>query len=110
VSKSRGTNSFASEIATALGKTADSERRRIKTVAHWTGANERTVKNWLSGRYGPSGDHLVLLARHSQEVLDVFLAMAGRRDLQLTAKLDEIEKRVAELATFVEAMKRDATR
>ncbi len=21
----------------------------------WTGANEKTVKNWFSGRYGPSG-------------------------------------------------------
>jgi hypothetical protein len=50
--------------------------------------------------------NLILLARHSQ--VDVFLALAGRRDLLLTAKLDEIERRIAELGAFVEAIKQDA--
>jgi hypothetical protein len=52
-------------------------RIRIKTVAGWTGANERTVKNWVSGRYGPCGSHLIMLMRHSDEVIEIS-ALNGR--------------------------------
>jgi hypothetical protein len=44
----------------------------------WTGASERTVKYWFAGERGPSGDHLIALARHSDAVLYVVLALAGR--------------------------------
>jgi hypothetical protein len=44
----------------------------------WTGARERTVKYWFSGERGARGDHLVALARHSDAVLYVVLALAGR--------------------------------
>jgi hypothetical protein len=43
-----------------------------------TGASERTVKYWLAGERGPSGDHLIALARHSDAVLFMLLALAGR--------------------------------
>ncbi|MCB0083442.1 MAG: hypothetical protein KDE47_21015, partial [Caldilineaceae bacterium] len=57
-----------------------------------TGANEKTVKNWFSGRYGPSGEHLVALARHSNEVLCTFLLMAGRDDLMAVTKFAAAEE------------------
>jgi len=41
-------------------------------------ASERTVKYWFSSERGPSGDHLIALARHSDAVLYVVLALAGR--------------------------------
>jgi hypothetical protein len=44
---------------------------------------ERTVKNWLSGLYGPCGTNLVVLIRHSDEVLNALLTMARRQDLLL---------------------------
>ena len=44
----------------------------------WTGASERTVKYWLSGERGPSGEHLIGLAQHSDTVLLTILAMAAR--------------------------------
>jgi hypothetical protein len=44
----------------------------------WTGASERTVKYWFSGERGPSGDHLIALARHSDAALCGVLALAGR--------------------------------
>ena len=50
----------------------------IKMAMRWTGASERTVKYWLAGERGPSGDHLIALARHSDAVLFVLLALAGR--------------------------------
>src|SRR5258705_5355984 len=54
---------FASEVAAALNNELGQTRAHIKLVAAWTGANERTVKNWFAGNYGPSGDHLVTLIR-----------------------------------------------
>ena len=70
-------------------------------MSAWTGANEKTVKNWFSGRYGPSGQHLVDLARHSDEVLGTFLAMAGREDLIVATKLVAAEQAITELLIAV---------
>jgi hypothetical protein len=73
----------------------------IKIVAAWTGANERTVKNWFAGYYGPSGDHLVTLIRYSDAVLSAVLSMANRPDLLINSKFNEIEKRLIELTSLV---------
>lgn len=88
---------FATEIAAALRRSFVDGHAGVKTVAGWTGANERTVKNWFSGRYGPSGEHLVALIRHSNEVLNAFLQMAGREDLMVTLKLATAEQAIVEL-------------
>jgi hypothetical protein len=61
-------------------------------IAGWTGANERTVKNWILGRYAPCGRHLVVLAQHSDEVLDTILAMAGRQELLLARKGEDLRR------------------
>ncbi len=65
-------------IAMALHEELGATHRAIKLAMRWTGASERTVKYWFAGERGPSGQHLVSLARHSDVVLYVFLAMAGR--------------------------------
>jgi len=57
----------------------------IKTVVALTGANERSVKNWFDAKNGPSGESLIALCSHSDEVLETFLLMAGRTE-QLKAK------------------------
>jgi hypothetical protein len=44
----------------------------------WTGASERTVKNWFAGTNGPRGEHLLVLARHSDAVFDTLLELGGR--------------------------------
>src|SRR6476469_643420 len=74
---------FAMKIAAALRAELNGRNSRVKLVAGWTGANERTVKNWIVGRYAPCGRHLVVLAQHSDEVLSAILSMAGRQDLIL---------------------------
>lgn len=78
----------------------------MKTVAAWTGANEKTVKNWFSGTYGPSGAHLIALVRNSDEVLGTFLAMAGREDLMVAIKLVAAEDAIAELLMAVRELNR----
>jgi hypothetical protein len=90
-------SNFAFEIASALERTLQDRNTRIKTVAGWTGANERTVKNWLSGRYGPCGAHLVVLVQHSDEVLNAVLSMAGRRELLVAQNVAELERHIVEL-------------
>jgi len=70
--REQGQGSFVEGIASALQQSLGDSRVAIKTVVSWTGANEKTVKNWFAGRYGPSGPHLVALAQRSDEVLSVF--------------------------------------
>ena len=65
---------IAAALRTELGQT----HQAVKTVMRWTGASERTVKYWLSGERGPSGEHLMVLAQHSDTVLLTILAIAER--------------------------------
>lgn len=76
--------------------TAPRRHRCVKVGGHI-----RAVKNWFSGTYGPSEEHLVALARHSDEVLGTFLAMAGREELMVAIKLVATERAIAELLDAV---------
>ncbi len=100
-------NGFADEIAAALRRSHEDSRAGAKIVASWTGANEKTVKNWFAGRYGPSGEHLVALARHSDDVLGTFLALAGRQDLMVAMKFAAAEQAIEELLAAVREMRSD---
>jgi hypothetical protein len=65
-------------IADALRRELGPTHQAIKTAMRWTGASERTAKYWLSGERGPRGEHLILLAQHSDAVLMTILTMAER--------------------------------
>jgi hypothetical protein len=99
------TINFALVIAAALERTLRDRKTLIKTVAGWTGANERTVKNWLSGRYGPCGAHLVVLIQHSDEVLNAVLSMGRRHDLVVAQKLGDLEQRMRELTSTLKELR-----
>jgi hypothetical protein len=94
-------HAFAMKIASALKAELKDRNSRAKLVASWTGANERTVKNWILGRYAPCGRHLVVLAQHSDQVLNAILSMADRQDLLLAGKADDLRRRVLELAAII---------
>ena len=89
------------KIASALKSELKDRNSRAKLVAGWTGANERTVKNWILGRYAPCGRHLVLLAQHSDQVLNAILSMADRQDLLLAPKVEDLRRKVFELAAII---------
>lgn len=91
-------------VRDALRQELGSTHAAAKTVARWTGANERTVKNWLSGYCGPSGEHLVALARHSDEVLVTFLALAGRTELATVASLAQVRGRVRQMLASLDGL------
>lgn len=78
--KSAG-NDLATAIAAALRAELDGSRALVKTVMRWTGASPTAVKKWLAGKAVPGGIHLVALMRHSDGVLRVVLAAAGRADV-----------------------------
>lgn len=71
---------YRSAIAAALRDELGSTHRAIKTAMRWTGASERTVKYWIAGERGPSGEHLIALARHSDMVFHMVLMLADRYD------------------------------
>jgi hypothetical protein len=66
---------YTATIARALRQGVGSGGGAAKQLERWTGASNRTVRGWLSGARGPSGEHLVLLARRSDAVLEALMAL-----------------------------------
>lgn len=99
---------FAMVISLALRRAVDDTHLNIKTVVKWTGANDRTVKNWFSGRYGPSGDHLMVLANHCDEVMEAIIRMTGRKSLLVAVRLDDVERRLSAALALIREV--EATR
>jgi hypothetical protein len=94
-------HAFAMKIASALTSELKDRNSRAKLVAGWTGANERTVKNWISGRYAPCGRHLVVLVQHSDQVLNAILLMAHRQDRFLGGNVEALRQKVLELTAII---------
>jgi len=76
----------------------------------WTGASDRTARNWMNGVVGPSGSHLICLARHSDAVLEAILDMSGRAELMLTADLHAVEVALAKATGSMERLRRQRVR
>jgi len=76
--------------------------KQSRPSLRWTGANERTVKNWLAGRYGPNGDHLICLFRYSNVVLDAFLRLAGREQAIHAKRLVALRAALADALTKID--------
>ena len=82
-----GGDDYAEVISTALRDELGETHRAIKTVMNWTGASERTVKNWFAGSCGPSGAHLIPILRHSDTAFAAVMLLAGRRQALGAKKL-----------------------
>jgi hypothetical protein len=97
-----GDGEFGQGIASALVSELGLTHRAIKTVMRWTGANERTVKHWFAGTHGPSGQHLIALARHSDAVMMYFLFAAGRPSLSLGVRFSEVRAQLNDLVLAID--------
>jgi hypothetical protein len=107
---SRGERDLASEIAAALRREYGDLPATVKQIARLANAKERTVKNWLAANNGPSGDKLVALMRHSDQVLEVVLRMSGRQELLRSSAVDEVfAKMQASLRTMEELFNQNAS-
>ena len=92
---------FAAVIAETLRETFGGTRKSVKTVMAYTGAGERTVKNWFEGKNGPNGENLVELVRHSDEVLEALLLMAGREDVLAGKLLVDAKNKLVEILEII---------
>lgn len=97
--------SFAKLISTALRTSLRGQSSSIKTVSRWTGANERTVKNWFAGDRAPTGDHFLGLAANSPAVLAAFLAAIQRTDCLVMAEIEEARAKVEAALVALEAVR-----
>jgi hypothetical protein len=97
------TEGFVRAIAVTL-KAEFGAPSALKTVAQLTRSNERTVRNWLEGKNGPSGSNLVILMRYSDRVLRTVLELAGRRDLVLAAELTGLRQRLIDTVAEIDSL------
>lgn len=93
---------YASAIAGALRQELGMTHQAVKSVMRWTGASERTVKYWFAGVGGPSGEHLIALARHSDLVLRVFLQLAGRPTYEGALRLVQARDTLSEILDAIQ--------
>jgi hypothetical protein len=88
---------YAQAIADALRRELGTTHQAIKTVMRWTGASERTAKNWLAGHVGPSGAYLIILMSKSDQVFMATLELAGRKEAATAIDLNDIRCRLIEI-------------
>lgn len=87
---------YARAIAEALRSNAASDGVPAKVIMRWTGASERAVKGWISGKQGPSGEHLIALMQQSDAVWQAVLRLAGRRQAHSSQALETARQHLAE--------------
>src|SRR5436190_18405205 len=80
---------FAQAIADAL-KEELARGASIKTIMAWTGAGERTVKEWLAGSNAPRAFQLESLFRSSQAVYERVMLRTGRKPVVNRQRLEAI--------------------
>ena len=86
---------FAAAIAAALTRAHGIRHSAVKVVAGAVGANERAVRNWFEAKNGPSGEHLLRLISHSDEMLDSVLTMAGKKEITAGVQIaDSVRARI----------------
>jgi len=96
--------SYPRAIAYALKCELGTTHQAVKVIMGWTGAGERTVKNWLAGTSGPSGQHLVELIRRSEQVLAVLLVLAGREQAMATQALIDARNKLEDAVEQIDAL------
>ncbi len=77
----RSAKDYAELIADALRQEHGNTHRTVKTIMGWTGASERSVKNWLAGEFGPSGYFLMRLCVKSPAVRGLVVELLAEPDM-----------------------------
>lgn len=97
---------YLDEIRGALRGELGGTNGATKTIMSWTGASDRTARNWMGGAVGPSGYHLICLARESNAVLAAVLALCGRPELALSTDVHAVEVALAKAMGSLEVLRR----
>lgn len=99
-----GEDAFAAMVSMVLRGRFEDRPASIKVVARWTGASERTVKNWFSGHCAPRGHFFRSLVLNCPEMLDAFLLSVGGGDRLAFAKLMEVQRVLKETLAQIEVL------
>jgi hypothetical protein len=97
---------FASAISTALREDYGDTHAAVKTIARLTGANQRSAKNWLEARNGPSGQSLIALCRHSDRVFEAVVRMSGREAVLKAKKVIDARRKLREIIAVLDELDR----
>ena len=100
---------YVTAVSEALRAELGNGRNAAKQIQRWTNVTDRTARNWLNAVVGPSGHHLVGLARQSDAVLSAVIAMTGRPELELGADLHAVEVALAKASGAMEVLRRQRT-
>jgi len=95
---------FTAVIAETLRHAFGGTARSVKTVMGYTGAGERTVKNWFQAKNGPNGANLIELVRHSDEVLEAVLFLSGRKEILMVKMLADTRSAVVEMLEIMDQL------
>lgn len=95
---------YRQAISSALSQELGGAGQAAKATMRWTGASERTAKNWISGSYGPTAEYLIELIRHSDTVLAVVLELAGRHEAMTTERLSHVRNELAEILHYLDGI------
>ena len=98
---------YAREISKALRSNAGTGSVSAKAIMRWTGASERSVKGWISGRQGPSGEHLLALMQRSDAVWEAVQRLAGRRQTLSSQAIETARLHLAEVERALAALARE---
>jgi hypothetical protein len=96
--------SYVVSISQALHRQLGDTHQATKTVMRWTGAGERTVKNWFAATAGPSGANLIALMRSSDDVWSTVLELADRRSAGVGVRLLVAREKLVEALKAVDAV------
>ena len=100
---------YALVISEALKAELGTGTGAAKQIQRWTGATDRTARNWLNGVVGPRGHHLLELARESDAVLLAIINMMERPELALAPDLHAVEVALAKASGAFEVLRRQRT-
>lgn len=84
---------FAQAIADAL-KEELARGASIKTIMAWTGAGERTVKEWLAGSNAPRAFQVECLMRSSDLVYERLIIRSGRKPVVNREGLEALRRQL----------------
>jgi hypothetical protein len=97
---------YAREVGNALRSEIAATGRSAKDVMRWTRASERAVKGWISGRRGPSGEHLLPLMACSDAVFAAVLKITGRERSSRGRQVAEVRRLLGEAVMALEEIDR----
>ena len=98
---------FRAVVADTLREAFGGSGSSVKTVMAYTGAGERTVKNWFEGKNGPNGENLIELMRHSDHVLEAVLSMSGREEILAGKLLVDARIKLVEMIEIIDQLQVD---